>query len=943
MEGFPRRFGGYVLVKPLARGGMGALYLALHGQRGMEKLCVVKTALPHLIEKGYLQRFKDEAKVVVRLSHGNLVGVFDAGQVKGEIFLGMEFVEGKDLRAVWNRCAQKGIAFPLPVAVHIVKELLRGLGYAHSFEGLRLVHRDVSPPNVLLSYSGEVKLTDFGLATSTLKLEKTAPGVVYGKVSYMAPEQARGEPLDGRTDLYAAGIILWELLTGRQLFAPTPRGPDEDSQDDLLERVRHPQVIAPSLKASRVPRELDAILLKALAGNPQDRFQSGEEFRIELAGFLAKNAPAMDGHQIARFLRELFSDAIVKERAEREEMIREGVGLLDGGLSGTRTPHLSPPGTGQPEAHGEHVDTAPLGQREGSPSPPPKPLEEGSRMVGALLSGRYQIKRLCGEGGMGRVYEAEHVEIGKRVAVKVLHTPDLVERFRREARAASRIEHPNVVNVTDFGTTDDGSLFFVMEYIEGIELGLLIHREGPLPPIRVLRIAEQMCEALQAAHDVGVIHRDLKPENILLLGLGGNSRTPPSGHSSGAIDPREPSDFVKVLDFGIAKSAEIEESSQRGKRLTRPGVAMGTPEYMAPEQAAGHPADPRSDIYAVGSIMYEMLCGAPPYDGDNVMEVLHKKANEPPKPLVELRPALPQGVVALVERAMARSPENRPKSMADLAYEIHTIETALVMTPAPLLMTTPGLAPRDDGQGGFQHDFGDRSETRVVRPFAARQRFAIAAVASSALLFGLGVVWLIRSTRVRAAATVEPALVATASPPAVAPPAPELDGGGEAGVASTDTGAEDKEAEPSKESEPAAESGETNKREGNGRSARVSAATTKQSEQSLHAAQQLLHAQRFDEARTAFGKLVSDRRSRGAAAAGLAKVAFQEKKYKEAVERAKESARFGGGAEARVLLGDAYFKLERYDEAKRAYVDALRLDPNNRVAGQGLRLVEAQQ
>jgi serine/threonine protein kinase len=338
MEGFPRRFGGYVLIKPLARGGMGALYLALHGQRGMEKLCVVKTALPHLIEKGYLQRFKDEAKVVVRLSHGNLVGVFDAGQVKGEIFLGMEFVEGKDLRAVWNRCAQKGMAFPLPVAVHIVKELARGLGYAHSFEGLRLVHRDISPPNVLLSYSGEVKLTDFGLATSTLKLEKTAPGVVYGKVSYMAPEQARGEQLDGRSDLYSAAIILWELLTGRQLFGTTPRT-DDDQQDDLLERVRHPEITPPSHKASRVPRELDAILIKALAPKQEDRFQSGEEFRSELAGFLAKNAPAMDGHQVARFLRDLFSDLIAKERAERAELVRTGVALLDS-VSGTRTPNI---------------------------------------------------------------------------------------------------------------------------------------------------------------------------------------------------------------------------------------------------------------------------------------------------------------------------------------------------------------------------------------------------------------------------------------------------------------------------------------------------------------------------------------------------------------------------------------------------------------------------
>jgi serine/threonine protein kinase len=926
---------------------MGALYLALHGQRGMEKLCVVKTALPHLIEKGYLQRFKDEAKVVVRLSHGNLVGVFDAGQVKGEIFLGMEFVEGKDLRAVWNRCAQKGIAFPLPVAVHIVKELLRGLGYAHTFEGLRLVHRDVSPPNVLLSYSGEVKLTDFGLATSTLKLEKTAPGVVYGKVSYMAPEQARGEPLDSRTDLYAAAIILWELLTGRQLFAATQaRGGGDDAQDDLLERVRHPQIIPPSQKASRVPRELDIILSKALGEKPDDRFQSAEEFRIELAAFLAKNAPAMDGHQVARFLRDLFSDIIAKERTERDELIREAVGLLEGVSSMQVTP--SPSSSAEDHAeqdleHGDHVETAPLGHRKSPLTPPtPKPLEEGSRMVGALLSGRYQIKRLCGEGGMGRVYEAEHIEIGKRVAIKVLHpaysrTPDLVERFRREARAASRIEHPNVVNVTDFGTTDDGSLFFVMEYIEGIELGLLIHREGAIPPVRALRIAEQMCEALQAAHDVGVIHRDLKPENILLVVPGKDGRTS-AAQSNPAMEARGPIDFVKVLDFGIAKSAEIDEgSSRRGKRLTRPGVAMGTPEYMAPEQAAGHPADPRSDIYAVGSIIYEMLCGIPPYEGDNVMEVLHKKANESPQSLAALRPELSRAVVALVERAMARSADDRPRSMADLAYEIHLLETALTVTPPPQLLRTPGASSRDDALGGYQAVYGEASETRVVHPFATRRRYYIAGAAVAALLASFGIFRLTQALRGRsspagaAPISVSPTALAAvaAPPPPLAPPAMD------ASIDVQPPAPDDTE----RPSEPAAsEAPEPAKREpAHGRPLAVAA---KPNEEIVREAQQLLHAQRYEDARVAFRKLLAAKQTKGLAAAGLAKIAFQEKNYKEAVERARESSRTGGGAEARVLLGDAYFKLEKFDEAKHAYSDALKLDPNNRAAGQGLRLVE---
>src|SRR5499425_2711178 len=240
MSDFPRKFGKYHLLAPLAQGGMGALYLATAGDSFLEKLCVIKTVLPHLADAEYVARFRDEAKVVVKLSHGNLVPVFDAGQVGGEMFLAMDFIEGKDLRAVWNRCAQKGTAFPIPVAVHLIKELARGLAYAHSFEGLSLVHRDVSPPNVLLSYSGEVKLTDFGLASSTLKLEKTAPGIIYGKVSYMSPEQSRGEPLDGRTDLYASGIILWELLTGRQLFpSGKPPGAAKEMQtsEELLRRV----------------------------------------------------------------------------------------------------------------------------------------------------------------------------------------------------------------------------------------------------------------------------------------------------------------------------------------------------------------------------------------------------------------------------------------------------------------------------------------------------------------------------------------------------------------------------------------------------------------------------------------------------------------------------------------------------------------------------------
>src|SRR5215470_16597860 len=243
--GFPRRFDSYVLLKPLARGGMGQLYLALTGTPGLEKLCVVKQVPPEVVAAENSRRFRDEAMVVLRLSHGNLVTVFDAGLQGDRIFLAMDYVDGRDLHAIWNRCSEKLTPFPVDIAVYIIKELCRGLAYAHAFEELKLVHRDVSPGNVLLSFSGEVRLTDFGLATSSLKIEKTAPGIIYGKLSYLAPEQARREALDGRTDLYAAGIMLWELLTGRQLF-PVARNADGSSAEganaNAIKRARNPQI-----------------------------------------------------------------------------------------------------------------------------------------------------------------------------------------------------------------------------------------------------------------------------------------------------------------------------------------------------------------------------------------------------------------------------------------------------------------------------------------------------------------------------------------------------------------------------------------------------------------------------------------------------------------------------------------------------------------------------
>jgi serine/threonine protein kinase/TolA-binding protein len=716
LEHYPRKFGKYHLLGPLAQGGMGALYLAVGGDRGLERLMVIKTVLPHLADAEYVARFRDEAKVVVKLSHGNLIPVFDAGLVGGELFLAMDFVEGRDLRAVWNRCAKKQVAFPIDVAVYIVKELCRGLAYAHSFPDLHLVHRDISPPNVLVSYTGEVKLTDFGLAASSLKIEKTAPGIIYGKVAYMSPEQARGEKLDGRSDMYAAAIVLWELLTGRQLFPP-----GKDQPQDLLARAKNPEPMRPSKRAPRVPVELDEICLRALSPSKEDRYPECDAMRMALQSWLAQNAPTTDGTRMASFLLELFADEIRRERVERNELlvrvrtraltlpptdelrqlIESGRGEAGGAALIHDAPVRRPGSVGRrasdrqddPKDRRKAPDRRGLGTADhsaGSAALAKQSFEEADPdLIGAEIDGRYRVIELIGEGGMGKVYLAEHVEIGKRVALKVLHPsysrmPDLVERFRREARAASKIGHPNIVDVTDSGTTADGSVYFVMEYLEGVELGSVIEREGALDVARALKIAGQICRALAAAHRERIIHRDLKPENIYLITRDGTA------------------DVVKVLDFGIAKTTEAEAARER--KLTSPGMAMGTPEYMSPEQAAGRPADERCDVYALGAIMYEMVTGIPPYSGDNFMEILTKKATQDPPPPHLVRSELPGAVSELVMAAMARNPTDRPPTMEALEYELNkclagrgvAVAQILGMTTDPHVVATlnPGLSMR---------------------------------------------------------------------------------------------------------------------------------------------------------------------------------------------------------------------------------------------------------
>ncbi|MBK6917870.1 MAG: protein kinase [Deltaproteobacteria bacterium] len=686
-DGFPQLFGKYVLVRQMARGGMGELFLAAAGERGFEKPCVVKKVLHNLDDAGVHRRFLDEAKVVVRLNHANLVQVFDAGRVNDEYYLAMELVEGKDLRAVWNRCAQLHRRIPVDVAMHVVREVLRGLSYVHDAMGLDLVHRDISPPNLLMGYRGEVKLTDFGLAKSAIKREMTSPGVVFGRYSYLSPEQAKGLPADRRTDIYACGIVLWELLTGRQLFPSNNR-----THQEALAAVRNPSVRAPSELVPGIPVGLDDVLLQALAADPAERYQTAGEFRVALSEILARDFPSCDADRISEFMREIFAREYkvegrdyaqlaqqdfkdLRARASDSEAISiSDVIALEGGPPATRTANST-----ITLGESDIVELDAPGARPAQ-VPNAKSLRESAQSwVGQVVAQRYRVEGLIGIGGMGAVFRVTHLALGKTFALKVLHSiytrdADIITRFMREARAATQTGHPNIIDVTDIGTTESGDVYLVMELLEGQHLGATIRQQGPLAIRRAVHIARQICRALSAAHEVGIIHRDLKSENVILT---------PRGK-----DP----DFVKVLDFGICKHVNADAST------TSPGLVMGSPDYMAPEQGAGLDATVASDVYAVGCILFEMVTGRLPFEGRNAIDVLMQKGAREAVRATAYRPELPEPLADVIARCLARASALRPPSMRALEYEL----TRAVDGRASAVANVLGLQAAGDSLDGVR-------------------------------------------------------------------------------------------------------------------------------------------------------------------------------------------------------------------------------------------------
>ncbi|HYH95955.1 serine/threonine-protein kinase [Hyalangium sp.] len=323
----PQAFGRYTLLSHLATGGMGEIYLArLEGVQGFEKLCVIKKILPQLAEdKEFVDRFVGEARTLVKLSHGSIAQVLDMGLHEGEAYMALEYVDGKDLRKVAGRVRDRQTPLPLTFVLFVMGRVLDALAYAHrkrddDEKEINLVHRDISPQNILISYEGEVKVIDFGLAKSRLSAAKTNPSIILGKFLYMSPEQAKHQQVDRRSDLYAVGLCLYELLSGKNPFDAVHSG-------ELMSAVASPRIAPLNEVEPLTPPAVAHLVMKALAVEPLQRFQTAEEFRGKLMGVLMDIDRNAGPENVSRFMRDLFSSEYVGERkllAQLKEVQRGG-------------------------------------------------------------------------------------------------------------------------------------------------------------------------------------------------------------------------------------------------------------------------------------------------------------------------------------------------------------------------------------------------------------------------------------------------------------------------------------------------------------------------------------------------------------------------------------------------------------------------------------------
>jgi len=530
----------YRIYDAVGQSSTSTVYLAKDLERN--QVVALKVIRPELAGEGqFARRFRREAELLSRLDSSHAVKVLDYGRDEGVDFIVLEYVEGRTLLQILSEDGMLEVERALSLARQIAQ------GLAHADEA-GIVHRDIRPANIMVEPSGLVKIMDFGIARGADLSRLTATGVL-GSPHYLSPEQAEGREVDIRSDIYSLGITLFEMLTGR---------PPYEANHAVNIILKHLQEPVPLLREfeEEIPGEVEELVKRCLAKDPEERFQTPVEL-IE----------AIDGT----------------------------LGVTSSGIEVT--------------------------------------------LVGQTLGQCRMIERI-GRGGMAIVYRAYQLPLDRYVAVKVLpaylaHDPNFATRFQREAKAIAKLSHPHILPVHDFG--QEGELgYIVMRYVEGGTLKEMLGQ--PLALNQVVDIIAQIGDALDYAHQQGIIHRDIKPTNVLM----------------------DRGRWAFLSDFGLAKMTA--DTAQ----ITRTGMGMGTPAYMSPEQAQGEEVDERSDIYSLGIMLFEMLTGQVPFDADTPLAVLVKHLSAPLPLPRKVNPDIPEPVEQVILKATAKASEDRYQRVSEM-------------------------------------------------------------------------------------------------------------------------------------------------------------------------------------------------------------------------------------------------------------------------------------
>ena len=612
----------YKITEKIGQDQFGTRFFAEDSETGAN--VQVKTLPPQMhTDDEARSRFLREIQLLSSIRHPGIVSVLESGEIDGLFYLIAEHEEGIDLE---NYLAAQG-KLPEKDAVNLIIPVIECL--KHVWEDQQIVHRDIKPEKIFITDDNKVKILDLGLAKSLSNdtMELTGAGFAIGTPDYMSPEQAGGEDLDYRSDMYSLGLVLYQMVTAQKAFS----GPVMEVMNKQMTEMPP----SPS-EVGGVSERCSNIIEKMIQKSPDDRFGSWDEC-IEAMHLL------LDSTIMESDLQFDVKDFEVDQADDFEPSFENLTGDDDGAFG---APKVNASGIILEEE--EAVEESAMGLD--TPAPP---REVDVIEPGSIIGNGYEIDRQVGSGSMGDIYLAFSEESDKLVQVKILpaHMTDdqeKVERFLQEIKITASLQHGNLLCVLEAGE-DNGRYYLVTEYEEGISYHDYIGRYGPLPEKDALRFLAQIADVLKYAWaEKKLLHREIKPENILI---------------------KEGSKEAKLTDFGVAKTLEGDSLN-----LTGMGFTIGTPDYMSPEQVRGEEdLDFRSDMYAIGLVLYESLTKQKVFQSDNVMQLMTMQMNDPHKPIRSVNGEVSKYCAELIDRLLCKEKEGRFESWDDLLRAMHRV------------------------------------------------------------------------------------------------------------------------------------------------------------------------------------------------------------------------------------------------------------------------------